>query len=90
MTEIYAEPDDDGMYAWEDETGLQYYGSEDELDAWAAENGYQDVPRAPYTPDTPGEYGVRDRDLWPTDPTERKAAREAAFRTMYEERRIHE
>jgi hypothetical protein len=83
---FYLEPDADGMYAWQDEAGLQYYGTEDELDAWADEAGYQSVPLAPHTPDTDNGYGLRERDLWPDDQTDRAAAREAAFKRMLEER----
>jgi hypothetical protein len=72
--QLYIEPDDDGMYAWEDSTGLQFYGSEDELDAWAAENGYEDVPRGPVTPDT-DLGGYRGRDLWSDDQTIRSQER---------------
>jgi hypothetical protein len=74
------------MYAWQDETGYQYYGSEDELNAWAAEAGYVDVPQAPHTPDTDNGYGLRERDLWPDNQVDRARSREAAFKRMLNER----
>jgi hypothetical protein len=77
-----------------DSDGNEY--SEEEAAQLIEEYGYylvdEEVPGSnatdwePYTPDTLGEYGVRDRDLWPQDQTERAATRYAAFKTMLDER----
>jgi hypothetical protein len=83
--QLYVEPDDDGMYAWEDETGLQYYGTEEDFDQWAAEQGYEDVPPVRPTPDTlVNEYGATLREMWDVMP-DRRAAREAWAVQRYKE-----
>jgi hypothetical protein len=86
--ELYVEPDEDGFYQWEDENGLQYYGSEDELDAWAEENGYVDAPQGLAHPDQPlADFGGASlRDIWNTLPdNDRRAARERYAVERYKE-----